>query len=203
MFIGKFNKSIIITYVGVMFAIIGMYFASISEFKYSILCLIVAGVCDMFDGKVARMCKRDKEEKLFGIELDSLADTIDFVVFPSVFGLCLGLNEWYHVLGYILLGLGGIHRLAFFNVLSYGKNDDGPVKFYSGLPVTSTSIIFPLIYVISNFISIDLYHILYIILIYLTAFLFVLNIKVPKLKGVAYPVVAIIALVSVICLLVM
>lgn len=202
MFIGKYNKSIIITYLGVIASIVGMYFAFQLEFKFAVLCMIVAGVCDMFDGKVARMCKRDKEEKMFGIELDSLADTIDFVVFPCVFGFALGLNNWYHVLGYILLAMAGVHRLAYFNVMTYSRNDDGPVKFYSGLPVTSTSITVPLLYVISTFISCSAYHISYIILIYLTALLFVLNIKVPKIKGVAYPIVAIIAIVSIIYLLI-
>lgn len=201
MFIGKYNKSIIITYLGVISAIIGMYFAFLKDYKFAILCMIISGVCDMFDGKVARMCKRNKEEKMFGIELDSLADTIDFVVFPSIFGLSLGLNNWYHVLGYVFLAMAGVHRLAFFNVMTYARDDDGPVKFYSGLPVTSTSITVPLLYVISTFISTNAYHISYIVLIYLTALLFILNIKVPKLKGVAYPVVAIIAIVSIIYLL--
>ena len=201
MFIGKFNKSIIVTYLGVMAAIIGMYFATMKEFKYAVLCMIVAGVCDMFDGKIARMCKRDKEEKMFGIELDSLADTIDFVVLPCVFGLSLGLTSWYHIVGYILLAIAGVHRLAYFNVMSYLRNDDGPVKFYSGMPVTTTSITVPLLYVVSSFISCNTYYILYTVLIYLTAILFVLNIKIPKLKGVAYPIVAVIAIASIIYLL--
>ena len=183
------------------FAFTKMAFSEISYLRYSLVFLILAGICDMFDGKVARMCKRDKEEKMFGIELDSLADTIDFVLFPCVFGLCLGLNSWYHVLGYVFLAMAGIHRLAFFNVMAYARDDDGPVKFYKGLPVTSTSVTVPLLYVISTFISCSAYHISYIVLIYLTALLFILNIKVPKLKGVAYPIVAVIAIVSIIYLL--
>ena len=71
----------------------------------------------MFDGKFARMCKRTKDEELFGIQLDSLADTIDFVAFPVVFGLALGFNEWYHVLAYVLIAMCGIQRLCHFNVL--------------------------------------------------------------------------------------
>lgn len=200
MLIGKYNKSLIISYLGVTFAVVGMYYALTANFKVSMIMLILAGVCDMFDGKIARMCKRDKDEELFGIQLDSLADTIDFVAFPIIFGLALGFNEWYHVVAYVLLAMCGIQRLCHFNVLVINKNDKGPVKFYSGLPVTSTSITYPLLWLISNYISCGLYQICYTILTYLTAILFVLNIKVPKLRGIAYPIVAVIAIVGIVML---
>ena len=47
----------------------------------------------MFDGKVARMCKRTEEEKQFGIQIDSLADTINFIALPVVIMLSLGMNS--------------------------------------------------------------------------------------------------------------
>ncbi len=198
MFIGKYNRSLIITYLGVAFAIIGMYAAFISRAKLAMICLLISGVCDLFDGKVARMCKRDKDEIAFGIQLDSLADIVDFVIFPIVFGYSLGLNDWYHVLGYIIFAMAGIQRLAHFNVLVGNKESDKPVSFYSGLPVTSTSIIFPLLFLISKLTGQTLYHIIYIVLIYLVAFLFVVNIKVPKFKGIAYPILAILALIAIV-----
>ncbi|MBR1386142.1 MAG: CDP-alcohol phosphatidyltransferase family protein [Bacilli bacterium] len=203
MFIGKYNKSLIISYLGVTFAVVGMYFLATKCFKSAIICLIIAGVCDMFDGKIARMCKRDKDEEMFGIQLDSLADTIDFVAFPIVLGLSLGFNEWYNVVSYVLLAMAGIQRLCHFNVLVINKKDKGPVKFYSGLPVTSTAITYPLFWLISNYITTGAYHIIYTVLTYLTAFLFVLNIKIPKLRGVAYPITAVVAVVAIvmICLI--
>lgn len=200
MFIGKYNKSLIVTYIGVVFAIIGMYFAFASEAKYSMICLVLAGICDLFDGKIARMCKRTKDEISFGIQLDSLADTIDFVAFPVVFGLSLGLNSWYHIVGYILLAMAGVQRLAHFNVLVGSKEGDAPVKFYSGLPVTSTSVTFPLIWLLSGLMGTGVYHIVYICLVYLTAFLFVANIKIPKFKGIAYPILAVVAIAGIIAL---
>ena len=197
MFIGKYNKSLIISYVGLICAVVGMYYACVADFRASTICLVLAGVCDMFDGKIARMCKRDKDEELFGIQLDSLADIIDFVALPIVFGLALGLNEWYHVLGYVLLAMAGIQRLCHFNVLVINKKDKGPVKFYSGLPVTSTAITYPLLWVLSNYISLGLYHIFYTILTYVTALLFVLNVKVPKVRGIAYPILALLAAIGI------
>ncbi len=198
MFIGKYNKSLIISYVGVIFAIVGMYFASIAHFKDSMVCLIIAGVCDMLDGKFARMCKRDKDEEMFGIQLDSLADTVDFVCFPIIFGLAMGFNEWYHVVTYVLLAMAGIQRLCFFNVLVINKKDKGPVKFYSGLPVTSTAIIYPIVWLITNYASFDFNQIFYAIITITTAFLFVSNIKVPKPRGIAYPIFALIAVVGIV-----
>lgn len=194
MFIGKYNKSLIISYVGVVFAIVGMYFASMAHFKSSMICLIIAGVCDMLDGKFARMCKRDKDEEMFGIQLDSLADTVDFVCFPIIFGLAMGFNEWYHVLVYVLLAMAGIQRLCFFNVLVINKKDKGPVKFYSGLPVTSTSIIYPIVWLITNYASKCFNQIFYAVITFITALLFVSNIKVPKPRGIAYPIFALVAI---------
>lgn len=189
MFIGKFNKSIAISYLGVVFGITGMYFSFQGNFKAASICLMAAGICDLFDGLVARSIKnRTKDDQLFGIQLDSLADIVNFVAFPIVFGYNLGLREWYHVLGFSLLAIAGIQRLCHFNVIVINKKDSGPVKYFNGLPVTSTSVTFPLIWLLSNFISCGAYHIIYICLIYLTAFLFILNIKIPKIKGLAYPI---------------
>ena len=91
MFIINLKKSVLVTYLGVIFGVISMYFAfskmafsDTDYMRYSLVFLVLAGVCDMFDGKVARMCKRSKEEKEFGIQIDSLADTVNFVCLPVV-----------------------------------------------------------------------------------------------------------------------
>ena len=194
MFIGKYNKSLIITYIGVAFALIGMNFSLQGNIRYSMICLVIAGVCDLFDGKVARMCKRTEEEKLFGIEIDSLADMVGFVVFPCIIGYSLGLNEWYNILGYILLVLAGITRLGFFNISVSSTNTNEPVSSYKGLPVTSTSIIFPLVWVVCEFLLKINFSIVFPYMTYIIALLFILNFSIPKFKGKAYVVLAIVAL---------
>jgi len=200
MLIGKYNKSLIISYLGVISAVLGMYFlAHCGDLKLTMICYLIAGVCDMLDGMVARMMKRDKDEEMFGIQLDSLADTIDFVVFPIFVGLTLGYSEWYQVIGYILIAMAGVQRLCHFNVLVINKKDKGPVKFYSGLPVTSTSITFPIVYLISKILfninnDINIFELLFTIVTFASAILFVLNIKVPKPRGKAYPIMGALAL---------
>ena len=96
MFIINLKKSVIVTYLGIIFGIISMgfaftkmAFAEVAYIRYSLILLMLAGVCDMFDGKIARMCKRTEAEKEFGIQIDSLADTVNFVVLPVVIMLSL------------------------------------------------------------------------------------------------------------------
>ena len=107
MFIVKINKSVLLTYLGIIFAVVAMYFsftkiafAEIDYLRYSLVFLMLAGICDMFDGKVARMCKRTKEEKEFGIQIDSLADTVNFLCLPVVIMLSLGMNNILHLIIY-------------------------------------------------------------------------------------------------------
>ena len=83
MVIGKWNKSVILTYAGLLVAVLGIFLAFTQEkINYAFCCLMVAGVCDLFDGMVARRCKRTEEEKMFGIELDSLVDVVSFIALP-------------------------------------------------------------------------------------------------------------------------
>ena len=165
MFIIKFNKSVIITYLGVIFGIIAMYFAfskmafaDVPYLRYSLIFLVLAGICDMFDGKVARMCKRSKQEKEFGIQIDSLADTINFLCLPVVIMISLGMYNIVHVLVYMVFILCGISRLAHFNTIA---DLNKPVKFYSGLPVTSTAIIYPVLGLFHGVVENNVFNLIY------------------------------------------
>lgn len=195
MFIGSFHKSVLVTYIGVIATILGFNFTLNHDIKLAMMSFVIAGIADLFDGKIARMCKRSEEDKKFGVEIDSLADTIAFVVFPVIIGFSLGLNSWYHLIGYTLISIAGITRLGFFNIKA---TLDTPVKCYSGLPVTSTSIIIPLIWLLFN--KLNSFSLIYIISIYVIALLFVLNIKIPKFKGIAYPILAVIGIIGLILL---
>ena len=197
MFFAKFNKSCLITYLGVMFGVLAMYFAftkmafsDIEYVRFSLACLVVAGVCDMFDGKFARACKRTEEEKEFGIQLDSLADTFCFLAVPVVFMMSLGMLAWWDVLAYVLLVLCGVSRLGYFNI----KADlDKAVKTYKGLPVTSTAIIYPLLGLLHTVVSPCIFNLIYLGTTFLVAFLMVVNIKIPKLTGVWYKIIPVLA----------
>lgn len=198
MFIVKIHKSVLITYLGIIFAVISMYFSftkiafvEINYLRYSLVFLILAGICDMFDGKVARVFKRTKEEKEFGIQIDSLADTVNFLCLPVIIMLSLGMNSIFDIAVYCLFILCGVSRLGYFNV---NADLDDPVKYYNGLPVTSTAIIYPVVGLLHGQIPINIFQIVLITVTLITALLFVLKIKIPKFKGVAYIIIPILAI---------
>ena len=168
--IGVYDYTVILTYMSLVSAVIGMVLASNGRLTAAVICLVASGVCDMFDGMVARTKKnRTEDEKAFGIQLDSLCDVISFGVFPAFLCYCLGTD-------------GAVIRLAFFNVIE-GKRqqtEGGSNKFYRGLPVTSISIIFPVVYIVGQFLPEAAFLVLLHIMLPVVAFLFVLDFSVKK-----------------------
>lgn len=59
----------------------GVRFAVEGQFAYAILAVILAGVLDGMDGRIARLLNAQSR---FGAELDSLADSISFGVAPAL-----------------------------------------------------------------------------------------------------------------------
>ena len=151
--IGVYDYTVVLTYLGFSSGILGILLA-IKDPKHlfpAIICLMFSGLCDMFDGRVARTKKkRTVEEKHFGIQLDSLSDLVCFGVLPAVIGYSLGLNKCYLLPLIIFFPAAALIRLAYFNVLEIIRNSSTPVKEYTGLPVTSSALIFPFIYIIRS-----------------------------------------------------
>ena len=83
MFIGFYGASVLLTYIGLAFSVTGMVLAFLGHILAAVMCLILAGVCDMFDGTVARDCKRSETEKKFGIQIDS-----PYIFFRKMFSNC-------------------------------------------------------------------------------------------------------------------
>ncbi|AUG56057.1 CDP-alcohol phosphatidyltransferase family protein [Acetivibrio saccincola] len=193
MFIGKYNKSVILTYIGIAAAVLGIYFSFVKNIRYTLLCLIICGVCDLFDGAVARKCKRTEEEKLFGIEIDSLADIMNFVALPIAIFCGMGLTSLYNIIIYVVYALAAVTRLAYFNVNAKKSGTETPLKYYTGLPVTFSALIFTIFWFLNFYISEESFNVVYSLLMLVVALLFVLKIKVPKPKGAAYVVFALIA----------
>lgn len=179
-FIGYYSLSVFVTYLGVISAVLGVYFALTKRITIAISCLIISGICDAFDGKIARKTKRTEEEKEFGIQLDSLADMVNFIFLPIAIFYGLGMATWYNVVIYVLFALGGVIRLAYFNTVATA---DSPVAYYSGLPVTTTAIIFPLLYILKYYVGFEFFKVIYTIGMLLTSILFVTNFKLKKPKG--------------------
>ncbi|MCX7922061.1 MAG: CDP-alcohol phosphatidyltransferase family protein [Clostridia bacterium] len=186
MFIGKYNKSVIVTYTGVVFALLAIFNALNNNIKFGMVFLIFAGVCDLFDGKFANSFKRTEEEKAFGVQIDSLADMISFVAAPIVLAYCLGLNAWYHLIIYSFYALAAITRLGYFNIQA-GTNGNSPIRYYSGLPVTFAALIFPVAWLSSWWwLQPSVFKAFYTLVLFIVAVLFISNIKIKKPQGIAY-----------------
>ena len=92
------------------------------HYNMAVWFILLACVCDLFDGRVARATKR---ESLFGAEFDSIADTVSFGVAPALMACFLVIKPevtdnvqlvtW--LLAFIYLLCAGV-RLARFNVLT-------------------------------------------------------------------------------------
>ncbi len=129
--LGVFNYTVVLTYVGMLFSFAGIHFVfsdNDKSFILALLCLMISGIMDMFDGKVASTKKnRTENEKLFGIQIDSMADIISYGVFPSLIVYSLALGDVHYPVEHpiqariaicicALYLLSALIRLSFFNV---------------------------------------------------------------------------------------
>jgi len=182
-FIGFYDYTVILTYMSLISAVLGTIFAHKGIFGAAMLCLFLSGFCDAFDGKVARTKKnRTDDEKAFGIQLDSLCDVVSFGMAPAFSLYCMGVNS---AIGMVILCcycVCAVIRLAFFNVQEAKRQqvESGSNKYYRGLPVTTSAIIFPVYYLLKPLLPGKVFVIGLYILAAVTAFLFVYDFRVKK-----------------------
>lgn len=186
--IGFYNYTVILTYIGLLSSVTGIFLASgVGNLppspKYAIICLMISGFCDMFDGKIARTCKnRTEQEKQFGIQIDSLCDLVCFGILPSVIGYSVGMKNWLDIPILIFFPLCAVIRLAYFNVTEEirQKKTSEVRKVYEGLPVTSVSLILPLLYSFRGDIGHDIFPAVYGIVLSVIAIAFITRFKIKK-----------------------
>ena len=182
-FIGFYDYTVILTYLSLVSAVMGMVFAHRGLFGGAMPCLFLSGFCDAFDGKVARTKKnRTDDEKAFGIQLESLCDVISFGAAPAFACYCMGMDT---VIGVAILCaycVCAVIRLAFFNVQEAKRQqvESGSNKYYRGLPVTTSAMIFPLFYLLRSVLPGKVFVVVLHALMAVTAFLFVLDFRVKK-----------------------
>lgn len=181
--IGFYDYTVILTYISLLCSVFGITQAIDGRFRTAIVCLAISGLCDMLDGKIARTKKnRSNDQKLFGVQIDSLCDVICFGIFPTVLCYILGVRG---ILGGIVIGyycVCSVIRLGFFNVLETNRQmkEDGANKFYCGLPITSITIILPVVFLLSFFISAYAFKWVLLAMLFVVATLFILNFRLRK-----------------------
>ena len=163
--IGFYDYTVVVTYISLVSSILGMFCAIDGRLTLAVSCLAFSGLCDMFDGKIARTKKnRTDDEKSFGIQIDSLCDIV-----------CFGIFAFY--------GMAGVIRLAYFNVMEAKRQSETSEnrKYYQGLPITSMAVIMPFLFVASVFFPgfryfVGLLHVAMLIV----GFLFIFNFRFRK-----------------------
>ena len=208
--IGIYDYTVILTYLSLLSATMGII-VSLHGGGHpygGLFFLLVCGLCDAFDGKVARS-KKDRTvfHQKFGIQIDSLSDLVAFGILPVAVGNAMitwspviqdfmivrsddKSNWWLTILLYIVMlfyALAAMIRLAHYNVTEEDRqsNEGGHRKTYDGLPVTTSSLFFPAILVLHYIIPWDI-TIAYFVLMAIMGFLFLAKVRIPKagMKGI-------------------
>ena len=204
--IGYYDYTVILTYLSLISASCGIM-AALSDSGHPYIgtfFLLFCGLCDAFDGKVARTKKdRSQAERSFGVQIDSLSDLVAFGVLPAAIGNAM--LRWsslmHRVYGTPLQRplefgwtavltcyiLAAMIRLAYYNVTEEErqKTKDGVRKYYTGLPVTSAALIFPVVLLLQYVIPSDLTPMYFVTAVFCAiAFLSPVQIRKPELRGV-------------------
>ena len=206
--IGFYNYTVILTYVSLLISSVGIYLAAAGHPFYALCCLLASGICDMFDGKIARTRKQSTaEEKRFGIQIDSLCDVICFGVLPSAVGVSLAAFQalpvriavWTVAALYILCGL---IRLAYFNVTEETRqaSEGGRRTHFRGVPITTAAVVFPMVYAVTEFllamgnVAASIAPWLYPAFLLITAIAFIAPVRVRKPQGVGLAILGLVGL---------
>ncbi|GHC01881.1 CDP-diacylglycerol--serine O-phosphatidyltransferase [Cerasicoccus arenae] len=161
-----------------------------SYFTEAVFFILGAGLCDMLDGRVARLGGR---ESLFGKEFDSIADMVSFGLAPCLMMFFLILNpteglEFFRkigwLIGFVYLLCAGV-RLARFNVITnpFIPGSEKGASDFQGLPAPAAAgMVSSIVLVLINFEFRREFYLLLPPLMLLIAWMMVSNVRYPSFK---------------------
>ena len=143
--LGFYNYTVILTYIGMLIGVFGMTRTMQGDLHGALFCLMLAGFCDMFDGKIASTKVRTQSEKRFGIQIDSLSDLLCFGALPALIVHSIAPQNALALLMAGMYVLCALIRLAWFNVDEEERQNHSvlPREYYLGLPVTTIALFLP------------------------------------------------------------
>ena len=172
-----FNIANLITMANITFGMTAIYFTTQGNFFLAVILAWLGGACDIFDGKMARKYKLSNE---FGVQLDSFADFLSFVlmpiflVFEAVFEGSSALMLIFAGAGSIYYVISGLRRLIQFNI----QADPGEAeKYFTGVPTPLGAILLWLVFLANTYLSLPAFGVL--ALVVTIGFLLNSNVKVP------------------------
>ena len=147
----RFNIANLITFGNIATGLIAIHFIVHGDYFTAIILAWIAGVLDIADGKVARKYNLSTE---FGIQVDSFADFISFVIMPS-FLLYYAITEQSSGTAQLILGfvfifyiISGLRRLIEFNI---GMEVGEAAKYFVGVPTPLGAILLWILYLLFTY----------------------------------------------------
>ena len=135
MFIGYYNIANLVTLLGLVSSVLACFNAMNGNIKMGVVMFLLAGLCDMFDGRIARSMKmRSGREKLFGVQIDTVCDMVSFGLTPVIIGYALGMRGVFDILVFLFFAICGGVRLAYFNTQAIAR-PDLKMDHFTGVPI--------------------------------------------------------------------
>lgn len=165
----------IFTFINLGCGVLSLLYTTKGNFIVASIFILIAGLVDRYDGRVARFLQVSSE---LGKELDSLADLVSFGVAPSLLlYLMFDFNSFgpYGILGIALLvtlPICGAFRLARFNTSSF----DG---VFTGVPITIVGCFLALFALITEWVAIPMF--IAVIFVILGSYLMVSKLHLKKI----------------------
>ena len=132
----------VITLTGLSLGLSSIRFALESDFNLAIVCILLAGICDVLDGMLARHLNSESD---LGAQLDSLSDFLSFGIAPGILIYMSIFNQDSRIGAFAALAfiIFSCLRLALFNVrLEQSNSSDGkPEHFFNGIPTPMGAIL--------------------------------------------------------------
>ncbi|HSG56470.1 MAG TPA: CDP-diacylglycerol--serine O-phosphatidyltransferase, partial [Paracoccaceae bacterium] len=123
----------LVTVAAICAGLTAIRFAFQGSFEAAVTLILVAGVLDGLDGRLARMLK---SESALGAELDSLADFLNFGIAPALILYVWAFQDMRNLgwIAIVIYALCCVLRLARFNIGNKSEVSEGPKKFFVGVP---------------------------------------------------------------------
>ena len=165
--------------IGLLSAVLGIYFAIKGNFPAAIIGVLWAVLFDWYDGIIARKLKgRTKIQGVFGAQLDSMIDIVSFGILPAIILLSYGnYTIWFIPGAFVIIATSAI-RLSYFNV--YGLIDS---KTYKGLALDNNVLILAFLFLFERFFEHSTFSILIYVILMLLSALNLSSIPTPKFGG--------------------
>lgn len=164
---------------GLLSAVLGIYFAIEGNFPASIIGVLWAVLFDWFDGIIARNIKgRTKEQGVFGAQLDSMIDIVSFSMLPAILLLSYGNYSMWFIPGAFIIIATGTIRLSYFNI--FGLVDS---KTYRGMPLDNNVLILAFVFLFESLFSHAIFAMIIYALLMILSALNLASVRTPKFDG--------------------